>query len=574
MLVLGSTTAGVLVAILLAFVYALLHRTDVGVRAQQEVLRHSEERNRAIIDLLPDIVIQTNADGVYLDVLASSEERLYLPKKDLIGKKIADLLPREEAASIMAAIRETLRTRSLQTVEYVLEVPAGRVHFEARIVPSGTDVAMVLVRDVSERAKMELALRESEELFKSLVSNIPGVFYRRKLDRRRSLLYVSPDISSLCGYPAEDFTATRTRTLDGLVHPDDSAQTAESIKRAIEANAPWSIEYRILHRDGEIRWIHETGRAVVYRAGAVLYLFQDGFLRDATQSKRMEAERLEMQMQLLQTGKLEAVGQLAAGVAHEINTPIQFVGDNAVFLRNSFDDLLRFVETLRRLLREAAAGKDSTEGIAEMERLASQIDLPFLADEIPRAVNDAIEGIQRVRRIVSAMRDFSHPDSTDKTMADLNAGIENTVLICRSEWKNVAEIRLDLDPHLPKVLCHPGAINQVLVNLIVNAAHAIRAAQASEPERKGLIAIRTRAESRCVFIHVEDNGSGVPEHIRNRLFEPFFTTKEVGKGTGQGLYVARNIVLKDHGGQIEFSSKLGEGTMFTVTLPLRQTTRE
>ncbi len=558
----GSLGACLLIAALLSMVYVLLHRTDIHILAQQQALRQSEEHNRTLIEVLPDILILTNSEGVYLNIYASSEDRLFRPKAELLGNKIQNFLPATVAAPILEKIGNAIQTKAFQSIEYELEVPAGFIHFEARIVPSGPANALVLVRDVTQQKLAETELRESQEQFKSLISNIPGIFYRCKFGRTWTLLYISPEIETLSGYPPEDFIEEKGRTLGSVIHPDDVSRVIQSIKSAIDTDSPWELEYRIVHKEGTVRWVRETGRAMVYNINSLRQLYLDGFILDVTERKRLEEERVEMQSRLLHVGKLEAVGQLAAGVAHEINTPIQFIGDNTTFVLDSVGPLFTLIDAYERLPQES----ESTHAIHD---LARQIDLPFLKDEIPKALQESLDGIQRVKRIVGAMREFARQDAQGKTMSDINAGIRSTITICQSEWKQVAEIQLDLAPDLPAVPCHPGEINQVLVNLIVNAAHAISEVIHSNTPHAGLILIRTRLHPDHITIQVEDNGSGIPEKIRSRLFEPFFTTKEIGKGTGQGLYLSRNIILKGHGGSISFETKTGTGTIFTVSLPLQ-----
>ncbi len=563
----GSLGAVLLIAALLSFVYVLLHRTDIHILAQQQALRQSEERNRTLIEVLPDILILTNAEGLYLNIYASSEDRLFRPKAELLGKKIEEFLPESVAVPILEKIRFAIQSKSFQSIEYELEVPAGHIHFEARIVPSGSANALVLVRDITQQKLAETELRESQEQFKSLISNIPGIFYRCTFGRTWTLLYISPEIETLSGYPPEDFIEEKGRTLGSVIHADDVDLVISRIKAAIDTDSPWEMEYRIVHKDGTVRWVRETGRAMVYPVNSLRQLFLDGFILDVTERKRLEEERTEMQARLLHVGKLEAVGQLAAGVAHEINTPIQFIGDNTTFVLDSLGPLFSLIDAYGRLAPESAPSP----AIHELEK---QIDLPFLKDEIPKALKESLDGIQRVKRIVKTMREFAREDAQGKVMSDINAGIRSTIAICQSEWKRVAEIQLDLDPNLPPVPCHPGEINQVLVNLIVNAAHAIGGMARSDRSHAGLILIRTRHHADHIEIQVEDNGGGIPENIRSRMFEPFFTTKEIGKGTGQGLYLSRNIILKGHGGGITFESKEGSGTIFTVSLPLADETRE
>jgi len=278
-------------------------------------------------------------------------------------------------------------------------------------------------------------------------------------------------------------------------------------------------------------------------------------------------ERNQLELQLAQARKLESIGQLAAGIAHEINTPIQYVGDNVHFLRDAFKDLQSLVSFHDRLYSDARAGTVSPRTIAEMEELERRIDLPYLSAEIPKAIEQSSEGVQRVAKIVRAMKEFSHPGSEDKKATDLNRAIESTITVSRNEWKYVAEMNTELDPALPPVPCLVGELNQVFLNLIVNAADAIREANTGR-ETKGSITVTTRIAGDFVEIRIRDSGTGIPEAIRTRIFDPFFTTKQVGKGSGQGLAIARNVVVKKHGGSIRFETEAGKGTTFIIRLPI------
>jgi signal transduction histidine kinase len=272
--------------------------------------------------------------------------------------------------------------------------------------------------------------------------------------------------------------------------------------------------------------------------------------------------------QLAHAQKLEAIGQLAAGIAHEINTPTQFVGDNTRFLQDAFRDLLVLLERYAGLLDAARCGTVTPAQVGEVEAALKTADLDYLSAEIPLAIQQSLEGIQRVTSIVRAMKEFAHPDTGEFKPLDLNSAVENTLTVARNEWKYVAEVVTDLEPNLPLVPCLPGEINQVLLNILINAAHAIADAIGDQAGDKGKITIRTRRAGAWVEIRIGDTGSGIPESIRTRVFDPFFTTKGVGKGTGQGLAIAHAVVVKKHHGTITFESEVGRGTTFIVRLPL------
>jgi PAS domain S-box-containing protein len=288
--------------------------------------------------------------------------------------------------------------------------------------------------------------------------------------------------------------------------------------------------------------------------------------RDISARKRADRERADMEVQLRHALKLESIGQLAAGIAHEINTPAQYIGDNARFLKDAFRDVGQLLQQYQGLLAAAIQEDLACQATSGVLALARSVDEEYLVGEIPKAIDQIIEGIERVSTLVVAMKEFSHPGTKDKTPADLNRGIANTIAVARNEWKYVAEMETDYDASLPLVPCLLGELNQVILNLIVNAAHAI--SDVVPEGQSGRIIVRTRRCENWAEIQVEDSGAGIPEHARDRIFDPFFTTKEVGRGTGQGLAIARSVVVDKHGGTIHFATKTGKGTTFTIRLPL------
>lgn len=300
----------------------------------------------------------------------------------------------------------------------------------------------------------------------------------------------------------------------------------------------------------------------------------------ATLESRNDAIRAEMQArkrieaQLVQAQKLESIGQLAAGIAHEINTPMQYVADNTRFLHDAFSDVLKVIDACAADARRRASSADGSDAqLPADDPIVNACDLAFLREEIPVALKQSIEGLDHISSIVRAMKNFSHPGSQAKEPADLNAAIQSTVVVCRHRWKYVADVSLDLDPDLPNVPCHIGEINQVILNLLVNAADAIGDVVKDAPDRKGAIRITTRADEDHVTIQVADSGGGIPEEIQTRIFDPFFTTKGVGKGTGQGLAICHNTIVVRHAGAISFVSEKGVGTTFTVRLPIHNPTQ-
>jgi len=283
-------------------------------------------------------------------------------------------------------------------------------------------------------------------------------------------------------------------------------------------------------------------------------------IRDVTERKRTER-------QLAQSQRLESIGQLAAGIAHEINTPIQYVGDNIHFLSDSFKGMSALLAAYKELERstqnEAASSlRDKT------TRLAEEIDVEYLQEEIPKAIQQSLDGVKRVAEIVGAMKELSHPGTTAKCAVDLNHLISNTILISKHAWKLVAEVTTEFDSELPTLQCIAGDLSQVILNLIVNAADAIADTIKDRSGVKGQIRLSTRRCGEWAEIRVSDNGLGIPESIQQRVFDPFFTTKDVGKGTGQGLAIAHAIITQKHQGTIQFETEKGVGTTFMIRLPI------
>lgn len=290
---------------------------------------------------------------------------------------------------------------------------------------------------------------------------------------------------------------------------------------------------------------------------------------DVTARNQMQRERESMELQLRSAQRLESIGSLAAGVAHEINTPTQYVGDNVRFVGEAIDDLLGLVDCYQGLTEAAASVPELAALARAVAAKREEIDWDYLRAEIPQAIEQTLAGIQQVSSIVRSMKEFSHPGQQGKTLVDLNRAALNTVGVSRNEWKYVAELTTDLDPNLPQIPCLGGEINQVLLNLIVNAAHAIGDENQRQGREKGHIRVRTRSFPNSVEIQVEDDGGGIPASIGDRVFDPFFTTKVVGRGTGQGLAIARTVVVDKHGGSLCFETREGVGTTFYVQLPSR-----
>jgi len=344
--------------------------------------------------------------------------------------------------------------------------------------------------------------------------------------------------------------------LDRLMPRDRNSAVRNQIDTSTTGN--FEIETSVLTQDDkriDLRWVasceqsDSTGQHKVLR----------GMMLDVTDQRRLENE-------LAQAQKLESVGRLAAGVAHEINTPVQFVSDSVSFVREAMDDLSQIVDRYRELRTATEQGADIAAAAKAAEEAEDDADLDYILENAPVALDRARDGLGRVAAIVRSMKEFAHPDRKEMAQVDLNQAISSTLVIASNEYKYVAEVETGF-ADLPPVNCYGGEINQVILNLIVNAAHAIGDV-VKGTQAKGRIRVTTRVLDDQVEIAIGDTGKGIPVEVRSRIFDPFFTTKEVGKGTGQGLAIARSVVVDKHGGTLHFETELGQGTTFYIRLPI------
>jgi len=413
-----------------------------------------------------------------------------------------------------------------------------------------------IAHDITERRRAEEELmRTREQLHLAVAGSNDGIW---DWDLRTQDLYLSPKWKEQLGY-ADDELPNRFSTFEELIFPEDTAGVFRVVDGYLKGELPkYQMEFRMRHKDGGLRWILARGAALRHSDGTPYRMA--GSHTDITDRKRMEAE-------LGHARKLEAVGQLAAGIAHEINTPTQFVGDSIEFLRESQAAIGRLVAAYRQALAELPESPALAAARAHIAGLEAEADIDFVLENAPAAIGDALDGVSRISKIVRAMKEFAHPDQPELAPADLNHALETTLMIARNEYKYVAEVETDFG-ELPLVDCHLGELNQVFLNLLVNAAHAIGDV-VGKTGAKGTIRVCTSCTDEWARIEIADTGGGIPEAAQDHIFEPFFTTKPVGKGSGQGLAIAHAIVVGKHGGQISFETTPGVGTTFSILLPLR-----
>ncbi len=351
----------------------------------------------------------------------------------------------------------------------------------------------------------------------------------------------------------------------------------EEILASLREGRTFHHEYAVTRPDGSSFWLGVSVRPLCDGAGHLTHWVAVGAditskraealkkqeLQDKLVAEMKERERVVMELQLAQ--KLESVGRLASGIAHEINTPIQYVGDSVYFLRSAFEDIDKLFADTYDAVSHFAQSEGRAAFLLRMDELAGKYALEYLRGEVPKAFARTFDGVERVTNIVKAMKEFAHPDSNEQHPADLRHALQTTLLVASNEYKYVATVSTEFE-ELRAVVCNIGELNQVFLNLIVNAAHAIK--DADKEVDTGQIRIRLNVEGEDAVIRVSDNGCGVPPENLSKLFDPFFTTKEVGRGTGQGLAISHSIVVDKHGGEISVRSEVGVGTEFTVRLPI------
>ena len=421
----------------------------------------------------------------------------------------------------------------------------------AAIVVGGLLVVMIIAfartgrrRALAEREQR--VLREAEERLHALV------------ERSSDLIVVVADDGTV-EYEAGSVEAVlgaepghlKGRKLSDWVEDGDREQLLE----LCQTHAHQQGEVRLRRGDGELRSCvvratslrdHPGWRAVVLHIWDV-------------------SDRKELERELRLAQKLEAVGQLSAGIAHEINTPIQFVSDTNRFLDNAFADLQVVLDAYAELLAAEQQGAVTPALVRRVEEAEEIADIAYLRARIPEAFVRSFDGIQRVSKIVGAMRAFAHPPVPERSLVDVNDAVQNTLIVATNEYRYVADVVTELGD-VPLVECNGSELNQVVLNLIINAADAI-ADVVGESGERGRIVARTQAEGEDVLISIADTGAGIPAEIADRVFDPFFTTKEIGRGTGQGLTVSRSLVVERHHGALTFETVPGEGTTFVIRLP-------
>ena len=507
----------------------------------QRQLQREHEFSQALIGSLPGIFILLDAEGNLVRWNENIETATGRDLHDLMGTPMQTLYAREDRPRVMECIARAFNTGRAATEAHLIGKDGSLIPYYISALAITLDGERYLTGvgiDISDRKQIEAAFHASRKRLKMITDNLAeGVLV---VDQSGSIAFANPSATRLLecstNWDLEGHPITDIFRLDPDSTPDD-------------AKTPWvgAMRERLSTKDDDAVVITLADRKLPI-AYVCTPLFETDAKPAAIISFRDINDLKKVQREMIQSSRLASVGQLAAGIAHEINTPIQYIGSNLNFIAGSLETLMG-----------ALPGHEPAEGPPPKSKL------DFLAEEMPVAIAESLDGVAQISRIVLSMKEFSHPGSTSKTMSDINRALESTLTVSRNVWRHVATTETDLAPDLPKVLCHAGELNQVFLNLIVNASHAIESSGKPLP---GLLRVTTSHRNGIVEVRVSDNGSGIPDTIREKIFDPFFTTKEVGKGTGQGLAICRDVIVTKHGGTLDFETEFGTGTTFVIRLPV------
>ena len=533
---------------------------DVTKRKQaEEALAQERDLLGTLMDNLPDTIYFKDRESRFTRINEAVARGFGLSDPgQAIGKTDFDFFTAEHAQQAYNDEQEVITTGKPMTAKEEKETwPDGRVTWVSTTKMPFRDANGAIIgtfgvsHDITERKRAEEALRTSEERYRELFENASDLVYTTDLEGR--LTSLNRVAEQTLGYSREEAAQMNLRQ---LVNPRHWQRVEQTRQRLLAGDSAVTLELEITAKDGR-RVMLEVNPRLIYKGGKPVGM--QGIGRDIT-------GREEREMELRHAQKLESVGRLASGIAHEINTPIQFVGDNTRFVQDSFRGLQTLLSKYQELRDAAASGAVSPDVLAAVRRVEEESDCAYLLEEIPKALTQTLDGVTRVATLVRAMKDFAHPESKEKAAADLNKALLSTLAVARNELKCVADVETDLGD-LPLVVCNISDLNQVFLNLLVNAAHAIGDV-VKDTGKKGKIRVCTVAEGKTVLVTITDTGCGIPEGIRTKVFDPFFTTKGVGCGTGQGLAIARSVVVERHKGTLTFESEVGKGTSFYVRLPV------
>lgn len=559
------------------------HFITVGVIKKDGTLANVEatvtlttwEKAPAFLAVLKDITLEVKQNRLTEQILKSCPWGIYILKENrffwvndaflnYVGYSWDELVNMSPSDLVYEEDRKEVKEKAILHLKGELSEP-----YQFRYVDKVGNVKWALERRIAitdlEMRRLSLAyvlditsLKRAEENFRSIsveliniLDSISSILITLSSDGKA--MRINKAASKLFNLPEDNSSAL---TLDDIFRNTDLNRIKKSVLECVASRKIICLDdLAYITNDGKIRYLGMNIFPSINETGEVPYVILIG--ADIT-------DRKFLMSQVLQSQKLEAIGQLAAGIAHEINTPVQYIGDNLRFIRSAIGNILDILKAYQEVLWAQDLDRQVQNDLKVKEE---DLDIDYILEEMPKAVEQSLDGVERISKIVLSIKNFAHPGVQEKVQFDLNRAIESTVNVCRNAWKYVADLELKLDPNLPPIYGYPGELNQVILNLILNAVHAIEEKVLGRGE-KGKITVETKMEPGFVLISVSDTGTGIPVEIRDKIFDPFFTTKAPGKGTGQGLAIAYRYVVDLHKGQIFFTSEVGVGTTFYVKLPM------
>lgn len=543
----------------------LVSVVDISQRKKAEIaLAYSEEKFRSVIQQSVDGIILYDHNGK-ISEWNDADERItgysYSDIHDMHIWELVLLLTKDskerDFINIKDQLKQALFDRESPLLNDIMEITITTKNDRRLIIAATLSnieinhnfVGSIIIRDIS-------SLKQSQAEVQKLASAVREISEGLVIaNNRGETEYVNLAVEQITGYSSQELLGKNLLRFLGTHFSSEKIEAKEMELRAGEIQRGKDVCTR---KDGSQYTLQYNIAPIINEKGEKIYV---SVISDVSQNELIEQQNRQAQ-------KLEAIGSLAAGVAHEINTPIQYVGNNLQFIKNEFDSIVGLMHNFQQLFEQVQSADPTNKLIEESHQKEKEVDLNYLIQEIPKAIDESLEGIGRVTKIVQAIKEFSHPGMDEKTPVDLNRAIDTTLTVSRNEWKYVADLVVHYDENMPLVLCSPGEINQVILNLITNAAHAIKEQIDKGVYSKGLIEVYTFGKEETIEIHIKDNGGGIPTEYREKVFNPFFTTKPVGMGTGQGLSIAYKVIVNKHNGSIVFDTELEKGTTFKITLPI------
>ncbi len=539
-------------------------RDVTNFRSTEKALEESNRLFMTLIGNLPGMVYRCKTDDQRTLLYVSNgciNLTGYTPSDLTNNRRVAlsTLIHPEDLANVRRSLKRAIKERTVYQISYRIMAFDGSTRWvweqgAVENLSNSNELCLeglildVTDRKVEEERRVRLATAVEQVAEAIMITNLDGV-----------IEYVNPGFSQVTGYSFEEALGNEPAFLSKDLHEEEYFSR---LWETVSSGEVWK---------GRLKNKHKSGRVIECDATISPVRDTTGKITNFVAVERDVTEMVNLEGQLRQAQKLEAVGSLAAGIAHEINTPIQFVGDNTHFLADAFKDFNSILETAQKFVTETKTHESCPAQCSQLREAVTNCDLEFYREEVPTAIDQTLQGVERVATIVRAMKDFSHPDTREKSAIEINKALKTTLTVARNELKYVADIETEFEEDLPILMGYPGELNQVFLNLLVNAAHAVAKVVEDGSSGKGKITVRTRSEPDYLVIEVEDTGCGIKAADRNRIFDPFYTTKPVGKGTGQGLAIARSVVVDKHEGTIDFRTEVGKGTTFIVRLPLNVT---